>query len=103
MNFLDVLKTVGETAYQAQTGGLQISLKTNLGPELKIWDGKSKDGRSLAQLLGIKGAFIVRDRVGKVIMIHGEVPKTNILLSAAYLAGASYIAYLIWRGVRRKK
>ena len=102
MNFLDLLKQVGGVAYQAQTGGLQVSVKTNLGPEFKVWDGNPQGG-GLARALGIRGAIIVRDRDGKPIMIHGDVPKTNWLLTAAIAGGASYLAYLAWRGITRKK
>lgn len=103
MNFLDLLKQVGETAYQAQTGGLRVSVKTNLGPEFDVWDGSASNRTgSLAQALGIRGAIIVRDRAGKVIMVHGEPPETNLILAGALLAGASYLAYLLWRGATRR-
>lgn len=102
MNVLDILKQVGETAYQAQTGGLRVSVKTNLGPEFDVWDGRSKTG-SLAQLLGIRGAIIVRDRDGKPIFVQGEPPATNWILTALYGAGIAYLGYLIWRGATRKR
>lgn len=101
---LDVLKAVGETAYEAQTGGLQVSVKTNLGPEFKVWDGRSGRGTGgLAQALGIKGAIILRGRDGKILAIHGEPPKTNLLLAGIYVSGAAYLGYLLWRGVTRKR
>lgn len=101
-NFFDILKQVGNVAYDAQTGGLQVSVKTNLGPEFDIWDGRAGGG-SLAQALGIRGAIIVRDRNGTPIFVHGEVPKTNLLLAGALLAGVSYLGYLVWRGATRRR
>lgn len=100
MNLLDVLKAAGNVAYNAQTGGLRVGVKTNLGPEFTVWDGKSKSG-GIAQMLGIKGAIIVRDANGKVLLVQGEPPETNVLLAGLYLAGAAYLGYLLWRGIRR--
>lgn len=104
MNLLDILKSVGEIGYQAQTGGLQISVKTNLGPEIKLSGTSQKGGTAgLAQWLGVKSALIVRDRQGKPIFVHGEIPKTNPLLAAGLLAGVSYLGYLAWRGATRSR
>ena len=102
MNFLDALKAAGNLAYEAQTGGLRVSVKTNVAPEFSVWDGQSKNG-GLAQLLGIKGAVIVRDASGKILMIHGEPPPTNWILTGVYAAGVAYLGYLIWRGATRKR
>jgi len=102
--FLDVLKAAGKTAYEAQTGGLQVSVKTNLGPEFKVWDGAPGKGRGgLAQTLGIRGAIILRDHAGKLIAVHGEPPPTNLLLTGIYAAGVAYLGYLLWRGATRKR
>jgi hypothetical protein len=102
VNFLDALKAAGGIAYNAQTGGLRVGVKTNLGPEFTVWDGQSKTG-GIAQLLGIKGAIIVRDASGKTLMVQGEPPETNYILTAAYAAGLAYVGYLVWRGLTRKR
>jgi hypothetical protein len=91
VNFLDIL-----------SGEFQVSVKTNVAPEIKIWDGKGQGG-GIGKALGIQGAVIVRDMKGNPIFVHGAIPKTNLLLTGIYLAGASYLAYLLWRGFTRKR
>lgn len=94
----DTLGEVGELAGQALRGGLKVSVKTNLGPELAV----SGQGRGLAEALGIKAAVIVRDRDGRQLVTYGTPPATEPLRVALLAIIAGALGWLFIRGVLRR-
>ncbi len=64
---------------------MRLSIKTNLGPELPVYDGDSAGG--LVGLLGIKAGVIVRAKDGSVITTYGDPPPTDPIKVALLARG----------------
>jgi hypothetical protein len=82
-----------------QSGGVQVAIKTNLGPEFRVGEG---GGGGLARALGIKAAVIVRDRNGRQLFTHGEPPATNWLLAGALGSVLVLLGFLLVRGLVKR-
>lgn len=81
-----------------RSGGVRVSVKTNLGPEIPVFNGTGQGG-GIARALGLEAGVIVRDRNGRVIATHGDPPPTEPLKVAALLALVSLLSFVLIRGV----
>ena len=99
--FQDVLTDITGLARDfVSSGGLRVSVKTNLGPEIPVFTGQGQGG--LAELIGFEAGVIVRDREGNLVTTYGNPPATDYV-KAAILAGASLaIIVILIRGLRGK-
>lgn len=90
--------------------GVQVRVKTNLGPEFSLGglakaptvaDGSpSQSTPGLLDLLGIKFSARLIDAGGTEITHIGDPPDTDPVLIAAYIAAFGGFAYLTFRGLR---
>lgn len=81
--------------------GLRVAVKTNLGPEVVVYNADQPAERSaLADMLQL--GVIVRDRYGTVLAKHGGYPQTNPLLAGGLLLGFGGLLYVIGRGLARR-
>ena len=78
-------------------GGLRVSVKTNLGPELPVYNGGSSGG--LIDLLGIKAGVIVRGKDGGVIASYGDPPPTEPIKVVLLALVVGLIGIALIRGV----
>lgn len=97
----DYLGDIGDLlSGYVESGGLRVSVKTNYGPEIPVYSGKSSGGSSpVAALIGFKAQVIVRDAKGKVVQTMGDPVPTDWVrvLTASLLLSA--IAIVVVRGV----
>lgn len=85
-----------------QSGGVQVFVKTNYGPELPVYTGAgtSQPGEpGIGDLLGIKAQVIIRNKAGKVIQTYGEPAPTEPLKVAVLLAVVALLGVVIVRGL----
>jgi hypothetical protein len=91
--------------------GLQLQVKTNLGPAFLVGGLASKqtasDGSQSTQgspglfhLLGLQYSVQLLDANGKEVTHYGDPPATNPILATVYAVAALGSVYLIYRGVR---
>lgn len=90
-------------------GGLRVYLKTNYGPEIPLYTGKSKDSGSslpsvdlgisdaIARAIGFKAQVIVRDAKGKTIAKYGPESPTDWVRVAVALSLLGLVGFLIVR------
>lgn len=79
----------------ASRAGLKVYVKTNLGPELLVYDARAPLERGGI----IKAGAVVRDSSGREVTRFGEYPATDRVLAGALIAAAALLAYLIGRGL----
>lgn len=94
----DVLDQVIDLAGDyVNSGGLRVSVKTNLGPAIPVYSGQRQGG--LAAMLGLKAGVIVTDRNGKEVARYGAPPPTEPIkvILVAVLVGLLGLALV--RGV----
>lgn len=98
MALREYLGELGDLAGQAlRSGGVQVAVKTNLGPEFRVGEGAG-----LTRALGVKAAVIVRDRQGHLLFTHGDPPPTNYALLAVLAAAAALAGFFLVRGVVKR-
>ncbi len=95
---------VEQTFAQAAREGVTIRVKTNVTPELVLYDAAAQ-GPTLFDLLGIKFQVKATTADGKEIARYGEDVQINPLLAGAYWSalalGVVLIGATIVRVVRR--
>lgn len=77
--------------------GLQIFLKTDFGPAVKVYDADQPGGNDSS--LPIKYAVTVTDRNGKRLTGYGEPPATNPLKAALLIGVVGAGIYFLLAGV----
>lgn len=76
-----------------QSKGVQVYIKTNLGPTLKVYDARNQNaGPGL-----LKAGITIKDADGRTLM-QTEQPPTDIFLSIAAGVSVFGVAYLLYRG-----
>jgi hypothetical protein len=97
----DILSDLKNLATEyVQSGGVQVFVKTNYGPELPVYTGTDKTGQpGIADLLGLKAQVIVKNKSGKIIQTYGEPAPTEPLKVAAVLAVVALLGVVIVRGL----
>lgn len=86
----------GIAADYVRTGGVRVSVKTNLGPEIPVYSGSGGSG---SNLLGIKAGVIVRNRDGGVIATYGDPPATDPIRVAMLVLVVTLLGIALVRGV----
>lgn len=84
---------------QYQEKGIQVFLKTDIGPELKIYDSDAP--ASNGEGLPIKYGVQVRDRSGNSLGKYGDYPATNPVKAAAVLAVIGLGLFVLTAGIMR--
>lgn len=82
-------------------GGVRVSVKTNLGPELPIFSGTGEGG-GLASKLGLKAGVIVRSQDGSTIATYGDPAPTEPIKVIALAIVLGVIGIVLIRGVLPK-
>lgn len=101
MNSTDLARAAGSLAQSyARQRGVQVSVKTNVAPEFKVWDAKQSGG-GILNALGFRGIVIARDENGEILFQSGATPQTNYVLAGALAVGLAFAGYLIVRGWQR--
>lgn len=80
--------------------GVQIFVKTNLGPKIKIYDSdnpETVDGDSIVKV-GIK----IQERDGDTIVSAGGWPETNYLYAGVIVVSVLSLMYVIVQGIKRQ-
>lgn len=83
--------------------GVQLQVKTNLGPPFLVGGLASSDGSSspgLLSALGFKYNITVLGSDGKAITMIGDPPPTDPVVIAVYAAVMLGVGFLLYRGVR---
>lgn len=93
MSAADVLNTY------AKTVGLQLAVKTNLGPEMLVYNADAPQTKSLIASM-LKAGIVVRDRNGNIIASEGGYPKTNPALAVSLFALAGLGLFFMARGIK---
>lgn len=92
INQIDLVKSLIDIGVE-YSKDIKVYAKTNLGPELKIYDTSSKPSKIPSILkVGIR----VEDRKGNTIASYGGQPKTDYILLAGIFGsifGLSFIVY----------
>ena len=97
-DFLDDLR--GLATEYVQSGGVQVFVKTNYGPEIPVYTGADKSGQpGIGDLLGVKAQVIVKKKSGKVVQTYGEPAPTEPLKVTAVLAVVAVLGIVIVRGL----
>lgn len=78
---------------------VRITLKTNLGPEVTVYDPTDASPSLLSQL-GVQAALNVYDTNGNLLTTVGTVPATNPLMVIAALAVLAGIGIIVLKGMR---
>jgi hypothetical protein len=81
-------------------GRLDVSIKTNYGPEIPI--PTSSDGQPpglFTRLIGFRGGIIIRNSRGEIIETVGDPAPTEPLRVAALIAVASLAGFALVRGI----
>ena len=94
----DLLSSLGTAVGTYAADQVTISVKTNLGPEIQVFDGSDQSPGLLSQL-GIQAAVIVRDMNGNVLTTLGDVPPTNPIVALGALAIIATLGYVVVRGL----
>lgn len=102
-NFFDKLKVKAEkiktkAANLYDDTGATVSIKTNLTPEIQVFDTAKKSAKSNGNQF-LKYAIIVRDKNGTVLFKHGEYPETDPVKSAIVYSLIGLSAYIFLRGI----
>lgn len=105
---------LGIASDYVQSGGLRVSVKTNLGPEFTVatsnlvssggdgsQDAAGGSGGVLG-LLGVRAAVIVRDRNGNRLATYGAVPETEVWRVAVFVGIASLLTIVMLRGLLKR-
>lgn len=87
------------TVKAVDTRGVQVYLKTDIGPELKIYDSDAP--ASSGEGLPIKYAVRVTDRQGNQLTGYGEPPATNPIKAAIFAGVILAGVYLALTGLVR--
>lgn len=95
-NFFDRLKTEAINLYTDT--GATVSIKTNLTPEIKVFDSLKKSEKTDEKKF-LKYSLIVRDKNGKILYKHGEYPETDPVKSAIVYSLIGISAYIFLRGI----
>lgn len=93
-----VLDILGQS-FNSYRGGLRVSLKTNLGPEIPLYTPGTDSGPGILPALGIKYALIVRDASGAVVTTYNDPPPTDPLKQAILWAALAGAAFVLIRGL----
>ncbi len=110
----DLLNGALGIANQYVQQGITVSVKTNYGPPIQVYQGAA-DGSSggssggsggggggvVSKLIGLKAAIIVQDASGNVLATYGTPPATDPVRVAVLLALVAGLGYIIIRGLRR--
>lgn len=85
----------------AAASNIRVTLKTNLGPAVVVYDGRAEQGATLADYLGIKFAVTVQSADGATIAQYGEPPATEPLRIAVLALIAATLALVFVNGLRK--
>lgn len=97
MSLLDDLLVLGSS--QLRDEGLQIHLKTDLAPSVKIYDINSPNSESGGDSL-IKYGITITNGKGKQLTNYGGQPKTNLLKVAVVYGALSVGLFVIIKGLK---
>lgn len=104
-DYLERLKdealSIGRAA--VDTGGVRVSIKTNLGPEIPVSLGGSQAEGEGGGLLGFKAAVIIRDRKGQTVARYGKVPETEPFKVILLLAPLAILGLVLVRGLMPRR
>jgi hypothetical protein len=100
---LDQLADSAARVAQAAAGAVKVTLKTNYGPKLTVYDGQAGEsaGVGLARVLGLKYAVQVEDQAGRVLYATGPAPATEPVKVALLIAGVVVVVVVAARVFRR--
>ena len=93
---------IGIAGDYVRGGGVRVSVKTNFGPELPVYDSGGAAGGGIAGVLGFKAGVIVRSKDGAVLATYGDPPPTEPLKVVALLALLALLGFVLIRGVLPK-
>jgi len=96
VNFSDVLAKAAMD--KAQQRGLQVFVKTNFTPRLKVYDAAQPQSSATAASI-LKVGVEVKDKTGNNIVKYGSMPETDYFLASALVAIAGAVAFFAIRGV----
>ena len=80
---------------EAQSRGLRVAVKTDLGPEVTVYDATRPPGPSL-----VRFGVVVRDKTGQVLARYGDYPPTNWIKAGSLVLVAGVLAVAVWRGMK---
>lgn len=83
--------------------GVQLQVKTNLGPPFLVgglYTDNSGSSPGLLSALGFKYSVTVLGADGKPITTIGDPPATDPVIICAYAAALLGLGYVLYRGVR---
>lgn len=100
-DFLDRLRDKANeyTADYLNEKGLQVHLKTDFGPAIKVYDADAPGGND--SKLPIKYSVMITNREGKIIKQLNDAPKTNPLKAAALVGVLGIGTFVIISGLAR--
>ncbi|MBT8448594.1 MAG: hypothetical protein KJO69_02835 [Gammaproteobacteria bacterium] len=80
--------------------GIQVYVKTDLGPEIKVYDSDDKTVEEKSGSALVRYGVQMRTREGRVITEYGQYPQTSLPKLGALLAVAGFGSFIILRGFR---
>lgn len=94
----DLQEVIGRVAFdEARDRGLTVSIKTDLGPEVTVYDAtKPPSNFNL-----VKFGVMIRDKDQKVIGGFGEYPATNWIKAGSLVLIVLAVGVAIARGMRK--
>jgi len=103
---------VGIAGDYVRSGGIQVAVKTNLGPEFTVatssmrsgggsGQGGGSGGGGLLSLLGVRASVVVRDKSGNRIATYGEYPQTSYIRAAVAAGLVAVVAGVFVRGLMK--
>ncbi len=96
-----IVKGQDELLSRFQDEGIQVFIKTDLTPELKVFDSATLDkavNENSSPLVNV-GVRII-DKKGKELYNYGGFPETNPVKSLALYGGLAGLLYLAFKGLR---
>lgn len=98
MSVIDSIKNYARDSVAST--GVKVYIKTDLGPELQVFDSDAPAGKS-GGALPIRYAVRVTDRNGVELANYGEYPKTSLIKAALVWGALGAGVYLILAGALR--
>lgn len=90
-----VVDTIADRAFAvAASRGVQVRLKTNVSPEVVLYDA-AETSPTLLEALGFRASLRLVDRDGKTLTTIGEPVSFNPVLAVAYGAAIFFAVTLI--------
>lgn len=82
------------------SGGIVVKAKTDIGPELKVYDSDDPSGESTSSFLVPEIGLTVYNRNGRVLATYGGQPKINILKAGVYYGLLGTGLFIIFKGIK---